>query len=83
MIQHPTKVGLDPLGRHLTKNIKKGIKDGSLSDLKANVIWTILFGVPAGYVRDWLDGYNKDTPSSVSTDLAELCIRSLKKAPNL
>jgi AcrR family transcriptional regulator len=79
MIQHPTKIGLDPLGRLLTANIKKGIKTGVLSDLKANVIWTVMFGIPAGYVRDWLDGYNTEAPSKVSTELAELCVKSLKK----
>ena len=79
MIQHPTKVGLDPLGRLLTSNIKRGIKSGALADLKANVIWTVLFGIPAGYVRDWLDGYNTALPSKVSSDLAELCVKSLKK----
>ena len=79
MIQHPTKIGLDPLGRLLTSNIKKGIKSGTLSDLKANIIWTILFGIPAGYVRDWLDGYNTVAPSKVSAELAELCVKSLKK----
>lgn len=78
MIQHPTRIGFDPLGRALTKSIKSGIKEGMLQPLKANIIWSILFGVPAGYVRDWLDGYNDQPPSSVANELAELCVRSLK-----
>lgn len=79
MIQHPTTVGLDPLGRHLTKVIKQGIRTGVLADLQANIIWSVLFGIPAGYVRDWLDGYNGKAPSIIATELAELCVKSLKK----
>ena len=79
MIQHPTKVGLDPLGRHLTKVIKSGIKSGVFADLKANIIWTILFGIPAAYVRDWLDGYNSDSPTKVANQLADHCVKALLK----
>ena len=76
---HPTRVGLDPLGRKLTKIIKKGIRDGTIRKLNANIVWSILFGIPVGYVRDWLDGYNTQTPSSVSDLLAECCWRALVK----
>ena len=79
VIQHPTKVGLDPLGRHLTKIIKSGISSGTFSDLKANIIWTVLFGIPAAYVRDWLDGYNSESPSKVSNQLADHCLKALLK----
>lgn len=79
IVEHPTRIGFDSLGRNLTKLIKSGIRDGVLSPLKANIIWSILFGVPLGYVRDWLDGYNKDAPSKVANDLSELCVRALKK----
>ena len=78
LVQHPTRVGFDPLGRRLTKLIKTGIKDGSLSRLNANVIWTVLFGIPVGYVRDWLDGYNPVAPSKVAHELAELCVKALR-----
>jgi TetR/AcrR family transcriptional regulator, repressor of fatR-cypB operon len=78
-VKHPTMVGFDRLGRTLTKAIKSGIRDGKLRPFKANVIWSILFGIPLAYVRDWLDGYNKDTPSSVAEELAEASWRALKK----
>ncbi len=81
MIQHPTRIGFDPLGRLLTRSIKSGIKSGVLMPLKANIIWSILFGVPAGYVRDWLDGYNDQPPSKVANELAEMCVRALQANP--
>jgi AcrR family transcriptional regulator len=77
--KHPTRVGLDPLGRKLTTIIRKGIKEKKIKDLKANIIWSILFGVPVGYVRDWLDGYNTESPKQVAPLLAETCWRALKE----
>lgn len=80
IIRHPTTVGFDKFGRTMTKVIRQAIRDGTLRPYKANIIWTILFGVPAGYVRDWLDGYNPDPPTAVSDELAEVCWRALAKA---
>lgn len=77
MIRHPTMVGFDGLGRKLTKLLKNGIRDGQLRPLKANVIWSILFGIPLSYVRDWLDGFNPVPPSEVADELAEACWRAL------
>lgn len=78
IIKHPTRVGFDPLGRTLTREIKLGIRNGALRPLHANIIWSILFGIPAGYVRDWLDGYNPDPPTKVADQLADACWRALK-----
>ncbi len=78
-IKHPTLVGFDPLGRTLTSAIKNGIRSGKLRPLKANTIWSILFGIPLAYVRDWLDGYNKELPSKVSDEIADSCWRALRK----
>lgn len=78
VIKHPTMVGFDNLGRLLTKAIKRGIRQNKLRDLKANEIWTVLFGIPLSYARDWLDGYNPTPPSKVAEDLAECCWRALK-----
>lgn len=78
LIKHPTVVGFDRLGRKLTKNIKRGIRNGTLRPLKAHIIWSILFGIPVGYVREWLDGYNLEPPSEVAEDIAESCWRALK-----
>ncbi|MCB0317878.1 MAG: TetR/AcrR family transcriptional regulator [Bdellovibrionales bacterium] len=77
IIKHPTMVGLDPLGRLLTKTIKQGIRDGILKDAKANIIWSSLFGLPLAYVRDWLDGYNTEPPSKVASELAERAWKAL------
>lgn len=78
IIQHPTRVGLDPLGRKLTSVLKKGIREEKLRPMKANILWSILFGIPVGYVRDWLDGYNPEPPSEVKDLLADSCWRALK-----
>ncbi|MDC0358902.1 TetR/AcrR family transcriptional regulator [Oligoflexia bacterium] len=78
MIKHPTRVGYDRLGRILTKTIKTGIRDGRIRPLKANIIWSILFGIPVGYVRDWLDGYNTDPPSQAADQLASATWTALK-----
>ncbi len=78
LIQHPTRVGTDDLGRHLTRIIKNGIRSGKLRNLKANIVWSLLFGIPVGYVRDWLDGYNPDPPSQMAPILADSCWRALK-----
>lgn len=78
VIKHPTTVGFDTLGRVLTKAIKSGIRSGTIRKLRANLIWSILFGIPLGYVRDWLDGFNEQPPSKVADELAEACWRALK-----
>ncbi|MCB0309632.1 MAG: TetR/AcrR family transcriptional regulator [Bdellovibrionales bacterium] len=78
IIKHPTMVGLDPLGRKLTRLIKNGIRSGKIRDMRANLIWTILFGLPLGYVRDWFDGYNPDPPRKIADQLADACWRALK-----
>jgi AcrR family transcriptional regulator len=78
IIKHPTQVGFDKLGRHLTKVIKKAIKSGELKDMPANLIWSALFGIPLAYVRDWLDGYNKVPPSAVVGKISELCWCALR-----
>lgn len=77
IIKHPTMVGFDPLGRKLSHSIKLGIRDKKVRPLKAHLIWTILFGLPLAYVRDWLDGYNAIPPKDVAEELAETCWRAL------
>lgn len=78
VIKHPTMVGYDNLGRILTHTIKRGIRDRKIRPLKAHIVWTILFGIPLAYVRDWLDGYNSEPPSKVAEELAETCWRALQ-----
>lgn len=78
IIKHPTQIGFDQLGRHLTKVIRAGIRSGELKDMPANLIWSTLFGIPLAYVRDWLDGYNKVRPSEVALKISELCWCALR-----
>ena len=78
IIHHPTRVGYDPLGRKLAKVIGGGVRSGKIRKLNANTLWTILFGVPVGYVRDWLDGYNPEPPSKVAPVLADASWRAIR-----
>lgn len=77
LIKHPTMVGYDRLGRKLTIAIKNGIRSGTIRPQRAHLIWSVMFGIPVGYVRDWLDGYNPAPPSEVADDIAEACWRAL------
>lgn len=79
LIKHPTMVGFDKLGRHLTRAIKRGISEKKLRPLKANIIWTILFGIPVGYVRDWFDNFTSEPPTKVADCLADTCWLALKQ----
>ncbi len=81
MVRHPTRVGFDHLGRKLTKTIKKGIREGKLRPLRANIIWSVLFGIPLAYVRDWLDRYNSSAPSKVADEIANVCWRAIASLP--
>ena len=76
-VAHPTTVGFDNLGRGLTKAIKIGIKKGEISKLPAEIIWSILFGSPLSFVRDWLDGYTSQTPAQVAPIIADACWAAL------
>lgn len=78
MISHPTRVGYDKLGRRLTIVFKSAMREKKIRPLKANILWTILFGVPTSYIRDWLDGYNQDPPNKVAPNLAEVCWQAIK-----
>jgi TetR/AcrR family transcriptional regulator, repressor of fatR-cypB operon len=79
IVKSPTMVGFDKLGRTLTKTIKQGIRDGKILPLNANIVWSIMFGIPVGYVRDWLDGFNTEPPGKVADQIADACWRALKK----
>jgi len=78
IIKHPTRVGFDPLGRVLTRAIKTGMREKKIRALDAKILWSILFGIPLAYIRDWLDGYNALPPSKVADELAEACWRALR-----
>ena len=82
IIKHPTMVGFDSLGRTLTTALKGGVRSGKIRRLRANSMWSILFGIPLAYVRDWLDGYNSLPPSAVSDEIADACWRALKTMPS-
>ena len=79
-ILQPTVVGFDQLGRRLTRAIKKGIRLGEIPELPAQIIWTIVFGIPVSYIRDWLDGFNTQPPSDVADTLARASWASLHGA---
>lgn len=77
-VSQPTTVGFDSLGRHLTRAIKQGIRAREIPALRAPVIWTLVFGLPNSYIRDWLDGYTTLPPSDVAEILSGACWQALK-----
>ena len=79
-VKNPTVVGYDQMGRKLTKVIKQGIRDGDIPPLRAEVFWSIVFGIPLSYVRDWLEGYNSQSPTKASEVIANACWAALQGA---
>ncbi len=76
----PTTVGFDLLGRKLTKAIKGAIRKKEISAVRADILWTIVFGVPLSYVRDWLDGHTSGTPSQAADILGSACWGALQSS---
>lgn len=76
-VRKPTVVAFDPMGRQLAKVIKNGIRSGAIPDIKAEIFWSIVFGIPLSYVRDWLEGYTHNTPTEVAPILANACWAAL------
>ncbi len=77
-VAKPTVVGFDVLGRKLTRSIKDGIRKKEIQNLKAEVIWNIIFGIPFSYLTDWLDGYTRSRPSEVAETLGDACWAALR-----
>ena len=78
MINHPTRVGYDELGRKLARKLKTSMREGTIQPHQANVVWSIIFGIPLSYIRDWLDGYNQAPPNEVADEIAEVCWQAMK-----
>jgi hypothetical protein len=74
----PTSVGFDELGRLLTKHLRVAMDKKELPRVKAHVIWSILFGIPVSYIRDWLDGFAPENPTSIAPLLATACYSALQ-----
>lgn len=79
-VKKPTTVGFDELGRKLTKAIKTGIRNGDIPVIKAEIFWSIVFGVPLSYMQDWLDGYTRSTPTEAASVIASACWGALQTA---
>lgn len=77
-VAKPTVVGFDVLGRKLTRVIKDAVRAKQIPPLKAEIIWSIVFGIPLSFLTDWLDGYTASTPSQAAPMLAESCLAALK-----
>ena len=76
----PTVLGLDKLGRQLAKAILQAKKDGMIADLSAEVIWTLIFGLSASFILDWLDGNARTSPTDLAPVLAEASWAALQSA---
>jgi len=79
-LARPTTVGFDALGRQLTKMIRGAVRRKEIPDHNAEVIWSIIFGIPLSFVRDWLDGYTKQSPTQVASVVSHACWSALKGA---
>jgi len=77
-LTRPTMVGFDQLGRKLTRTFKTAIRNKEIVDTSAEVIWSIVFGIPLSFVTDWLDGYTRRTPSEAAPELARAAVAALK-----
>ena len=71
-------VGFDRLGRKLTRLIKDGIRSGEIAPVGAEVVWSIVFGIPLSFMTDWLDGYTRTKPSDAAEQLAAAAYSALK-----
>jgi AcrR family transcriptional regulator len=74
----PTCVGHDELGRKLTQAIKNAMRKGEVPKHRAQILWTMIFGMPISYIRDWLDGYVADEPSIVAPTISKACYAAIK-----
>lgn len=79
-ISKPTTVGFDKLGRKLTRTIKNAFRKNDIPPMKAEVIWSTIFGIPLSFTRDWMDGYTSAKPTEVSTQIANACWGALSAA---
>lgn len=77
-VSRPTGVGFDQLGRLLTKAIKNAIRKGDIPVIRADIFWSIVFGIPLSYVSDWLDGFTSAPPRDVAQVLASACWTGLQ-----
>jgi AcrR family transcriptional regulator len=79
-VRRPTVVGFDELGRRLTRVVKQGIRLGAIPPVKAEIFWSIVFGIPLSFVRDWLDGYTQTSPRQSAPTIANACWSALQGA---
>lgn len=79
MVHHPTRIGYDVLGRKVAQKLKQGMRNDEIVTHQANIMWSILFGIPLSYIRDWLDGFNQSSPNEVAEELAAVCWEALRK----
>jgi len=76
-LAQPTRVGFDSLGRKLVKLIQRSARQGEIRRLDAEIVWTLLFGIPVTFIRDWLDGNTNKRPTEVASVLADSCWAAL------
>lgn len=76
-VARPTMVGFDELGRKLTKIIKGGMRTNQIPKIKADIIWSIVFGMPLSFMTDWLEGHTSQSPSEAGPILANAAVAAL------
>lgn len=79
-LNSPTSVGFDDLGRQLTRLIRTGQRQGLIPEIKPEIIWSLLFGISMSYIRDWLEGFAKEAPSTVSAQITSASWQAVSQA---
>lgn len=74
----PSVLRYDEFGKRFSLIINSARRSKLIQPYSAALIWTLVFGTPLSYVRDWLDGIVKHPPSSVSVDLGEAVWNALQ-----
>ncbi len=73
----PSVLRYDEFGKRFSSVINFARKTRLIEPYPATIIWTIVFGIPLSYVRDWLDGIMHQPPSVVSNNLGLAVWRAL------
>lgn len=67
----PFLLRFDEYGKRFARFVNSARREKKIKMYSTQVIWTLVFGAPLSYVRDWLDKLMPKSPSEVSASLAE------------
>lgn len=74
----PFLLRYDDYGKRFAKFINTARRERKIRPYSTHIIWTLVFGSPLSYVRDWFDKLMPKTPSEISGSLSEAIWLALK-----